>query len=187
MWVFPSPTCRGFSSADPRNGTRTRPGSTRCWSRGWACGAPCRLRPRSRFRSRPMRAAPFPARDLIIFLTFCVILVTLVFQGLTLPALIRMLRVDDDDGAEREEAKARSTRPRRDRADRRPRRRGLGPRRNRRPDAGPVRLPAASLRRALRRRRRRRARSSSRSATSACGARRSMPSARRSSTCATGA
>jgi CPA1 family monovalent cation:H+ antiporter len=37
--------------------------------------------------------APFPARDLIIFLTFCVIVVTLVGQGLTLAPLIRRLRV----------------------------------------------------------------------------------------------
>jgi monovalent cation/hydrogen antiporter len=51
--------------------------------------------------------APFPARDLIIFLTFCVILVTLVFQGLTLPALIRKLRAPEDHVAEREELKAR--------------------------------------------------------------------------------
>jgi Na+/H+ antiporter len=51
--------------------------------------------------------APFPARDLIIFLTFCVILVTLVFQGLTLPALIRKLRAPEDHVAEREEVKAR--------------------------------------------------------------------------------
>jgi CPA1 family monovalent cation:H+ antiporter len=50
---------------------------------------------------------PFPQRDLIIFLTFCVILATLVLQGLTLPALIRALRVEDDDAAEREEIKAR--------------------------------------------------------------------------------
>lgn len=34
---------------------------------------------------------PFPHRSLIIFLTFSVILVTLVLQGLTLPALIRTL------------------------------------------------------------------------------------------------
>ena len=34
---------------------------------------------------------PFAQRDLIVFLTFCVILVTLVGQGLTLPALIRGL------------------------------------------------------------------------------------------------
>jgi CPA1 family monovalent cation:H+ antiporter len=35
--------------------------------------------------------APFPARDLILFLTFSVILVTLVGQGLLLPWVIRML------------------------------------------------------------------------------------------------
>ena len=35
--------------------------------------------------------SPFPERNVIIFLTFCVILVTLVLQGLTLPMLIRKL------------------------------------------------------------------------------------------------
>ncbi len=40
--------------------------------------------------------APFPQRDLIIFLTFVVIAVTLVLQGLTLAPLIRRLRVVDD-------------------------------------------------------------------------------------------
>jgi Na+/H+ antiporter len=49
----------------------------------------------------------FPDRDLIIFLTFDVIVATLVLQGLTLPSLIRVLGVSDDGGAEREEAKAR--------------------------------------------------------------------------------
>jgi monovalent cation/hydrogen antiporter len=49
----------------------------------------------------------FPARDLIVFLTFSVILVTLVGQGLSLPWLIRLLHVEDDGGAEREDAKAR--------------------------------------------------------------------------------
>jgi CPA1 family monovalent cation:H+ antiporter len=34
---------------------------------------------------------PFPERDLILFLTFCVILVTLVGQGLMLPAVMRRL------------------------------------------------------------------------------------------------
>jgi CPA1 family monovalent cation:H+ antiporter len=51
--------------------------------------------------------APFPARDLMIFLTFCVILGTLVLQGLTLPRLVRSLEVPGDVGAEREELKAR--------------------------------------------------------------------------------
>jgi monovalent cation/hydrogen antiporter len=49
----------------------------------------------------------FPDRQLIVFLTFAVIVATLVLQGLTLPGLIRALGVSDDGGAEREEAKAR--------------------------------------------------------------------------------
>jgi Na+/H+ antiporter len=49
----------------------------------------------------------FPHRDLIVFLTFAVILVTLVGQGLTLPLLIRALGLEPDDAAEREDAKAR--------------------------------------------------------------------------------
>ena len=49
----------------------------------------------------------FPNRDLIIFLTFCVILGTLVLQGLSLPAVIRLLRIEPDHEEEREDAKAR--------------------------------------------------------------------------------
>jgi CPA1 family monovalent cation:H+ antiporter len=49
----------------------------------------------------------FPQRDLIVFITFSVILVTLLGQGLTLPGLIRVLHVEDDGGADREDAKAR--------------------------------------------------------------------------------
>jgi len=42
---------------------------------------------------------PFPQRTLIIFLTFCVIVVTLVGQGLSLPPLIRALGLAGDDRA----------------------------------------------------------------------------------------
>jgi Na+/H+ antiporter len=52
---------------------------------------------------------PFPARDLIIFLTFAVIFVTLVLQGLTLPMLIRRLGVVADDSEHNEELRARLT------------------------------------------------------------------------------
>ena len=52
--------------------------------------------------------APFPERDLLIFLAFCVILATLVLQGLTLPHVIRWAGVADDGGAEREEMQARN-------------------------------------------------------------------------------
>ncbi|HET9436480.1 MAG TPA: Na+/H+ antiporter [Candidatus Limnocylindrales bacterium] len=49
----------------------------------------------------------FPERDLLIFLTFGVILATLVGQGLTLPLVIRGLGIVGDDGDEQEEAQAR--------------------------------------------------------------------------------
>jgi Na+/H+ antiporter len=51
--------------------------------------------------------APFADRDLIIFLAFAVLLVTLVGQGLTLPFVIRLLRLEDDGLDAKEEAKAR--------------------------------------------------------------------------------
>ena len=51
--------------------------------------------------------APFPDRDLIIFLAFCVILGTLVVQGLSLPLVIRALRIEGDHLDEKEDAKAR--------------------------------------------------------------------------------
>jgi monovalent cation/hydrogen antiporter len=49
----------------------------------------------------------FPGRDLILFLTFTVILVTLVVQGLSLPLVIRWLGVKDDGSMEKEEREAR--------------------------------------------------------------------------------
>ncbi len=50
---------------------------------------------------------PFPHRDLIIFFTFCVIFVTLVVQGLSLPPIIRRLGLGGTAGAEEEEQMAR--------------------------------------------------------------------------------
>ena len=51
--------------------------------------------------------APFPERDLIIFLAFAVILVTLVGQGLTLRPLIDWVGLEDDGEESREDAIAR--------------------------------------------------------------------------------
>jgi monovalent cation/hydrogen antiporter len=51
--------------------------------------------------------APFPGREIIIFLTFGVILGTLVLQGLSMPLAVRVLGLEDDGAAEREEVKAR--------------------------------------------------------------------------------
>jgi monovalent cation/hydrogen antiporter len=50
---------------------------------------------------------PFPDRNLIVFLTFSVIVVTLVGQGLTMPGVIRWLALEDDGMLDHEEAKAR--------------------------------------------------------------------------------
>ena len=53
--------------------------------------------------------APFPERNLVIFLTFAVIFSTLVIQGLSLPLVIRRLHVTSDGSEEHEELRARLT------------------------------------------------------------------------------
>ncbi len=50
---------------------------------------------------------PFPERNLILFMTFGVILATLVLQGLTLPLLIRRLGVTDDGTDDQQELRGR--------------------------------------------------------------------------------
>ena len=49
----------------------------------------------------------FPERDLLIWLTLCTILATLVLRGLTLPALVRWLGIREDDHVQLEEIRAR--------------------------------------------------------------------------------
>ena len=44
--------------------------------------------------------APFPNRDLVVFLTFAVIVITLVLQGLSLPLVLRILGFDGSGGAD---------------------------------------------------------------------------------------
>jgi CPA1 family monovalent cation:H+ antiporter len=51
--------------------------------------------------------SPFPVREKIIFITFVVIFVTLVVQGLTVGPLLRVLRLEPDGRAADEEAHAR--------------------------------------------------------------------------------
>ena len=51
----------------------------------------------------------FPHRHIILFLTFCVIFVTLVLQGLSLPWLARKLKVEEADSDFRSEGQARLT------------------------------------------------------------------------------
>jgi CPA1 family monovalent cation:H+ antiporter len=51
--------------------------------------------------------SPFPAREAIVIVTLTVIVLTLVGQGLTLPWLVRRVRVGADVGVREEEARAR--------------------------------------------------------------------------------
>jgi Na+/H+ antiporter len=53
-------------------------------------------------------SGPFPERDLLIFLTVCVIVVTLIGQGLSLPWVLRVVRLQTDDIAAHEAAHARA-------------------------------------------------------------------------------
>src|SRR5205823_11054144 len=52
--------------------------------------------------------ATFPARDLVLFCSFCVVLVTLVLQGGTLAPLMRLLGLRDDGAVEGEIRRART-------------------------------------------------------------------------------
>ncbi len=52
-------------------------------------------------------SSPFPNRDLIIFLTFCVIFSTLVLQGLTLRPMIKWFGIKPDDNERHAEHEAR--------------------------------------------------------------------------------
>ena len=54
---------------------------------------------------------PFVQRNVILFLTFAVILVTLVLQGLTLPFVIRSLGLAGDSTVHQEEQDARRLAP----------------------------------------------------------------------------
>ncbi len=47
----------------------------------------------------------FPQRNMILFITFCVIFFTLVVQGLSLPFLIKLLNISNDDSRQVEEEK----------------------------------------------------------------------------------
>ena len=49
----------------------------------------------------------FEQRSMIVYLTFCLIVTSLVLQGLTMPSLIRLLAIDSTNDEEREERHAR--------------------------------------------------------------------------------
>jgi Na+/H+ antiporter len=66
-------------------------------------GAWCGMRGAVSLAAALALAEDFPQRDIVLFLTFAVIFATLVLQGLTLPALIKLLGIEADGADEREE------------------------------------------------------------------------------------
>ena len=112
VWVFPatylprwlSPSLRKRDPSPPWQGS-VRAAVHRRARRGLARG---RAWP---FPTRSPTAQPFPHRDLILFVTFGVIIITLVGQGLMLPTVIRWLGLDHarQEGAQgREQGRARA-------------------------------------------------------------------------------
>jgi NhaP-type Na+/H+ or K+/H+ antiporter len=96
VWVFatsllPGSPRRAIARRDPALATRLTFVVSWAGLRGAVSLAAARALP-----------APFPERDLILLLTFAVILVTLVGQGLTLPLVLRWARWDgvEQDGDE---------------------------------------------------------------------------------------
>jgi CPA1 family monovalent cation:H+ antiporter len=75
--------------------------------RGWTECADSALAAAISLPEKLADGSDFPHRNLIIFLTFSVILVTLVLQGLTLPPLIRLLGLAGLTGRSKEEEDAR--------------------------------------------------------------------------------
>ena len=102
LWVFPGAYCpRMFSKRirkrEPRPPTRT------VFVIGWAgMRGVVSLASALAIPIALPAGMAFPHRNLILFITFCVILFTLVLQGLTLPLIIRWLKVETQENKEDE-------------------------------------------------------------------------------------
>ena len=110
IWMYPGATVAWWIRHHWLKQATPRPGAKEIFVVGWtgmrgvvALAAAISL-PETLGNGRP-----FEQRNLIIFLTFSVILVTLVVQGLTLPPLIRLLGLGGAGGVDDEELQARRT------------------------------------------------------------------------------
>jgi Na+/H+ antiporter len=106
-WVFPASYLPRFLSKrirkrDPYPGWRNVVVVAWCGMRGVISLAAAFALP---FSLR--NGSAFPARNYILFLTFCVIFTTLVLQGLTLPLLIQLFGIKADTAIDEEERIAR--------------------------------------------------------------------------------
>ena len=90
------PAAQAVAAHPGERGERRRPPRSSSW-RGRGCAAWCRWPPRSPCRSPRCRAHRSPGRPQLVFLTFVVVVGTLLLHGLTLPWIIKVLDVQGDD------------------------------------------------------------------------------------------
>lgn len=108
IWVFPGAHLSYFIRRRLLHHNENRPGTRQIFIIGWTgMRGVIALAAAMSLPQTLANGNPFPHRDLIVFLTFSVILVTLVFQGLTLPGMIRILGLAETSGPRFEEEEAR--------------------------------------------------------------------------------
>jgi monovalent cation/hydrogen antiporter len=108
MWVFPGAYLSYFIRRRIFHQPEPTPGWQSIFVAGWTgMRGVVALAAAISLPTTMANGMPFPQRDAILFLTFCVIFVTLVLQGLTLPALIRALGVREQRVGNCEESEAR--------------------------------------------------------------------------------
>ncbi len=107
LWIFPSTQLAYFLRKRLLGKTHERPTMSQIFVVGWTgMRGVIALAAAISLPEVLADGSPFVQRNIIIFLTFSVILVTLVLQGLTLPAIIRVLGVaEKTDTAEEDDAR----------------------------------------------------------------------------------
>jgi CPA1 family monovalent cation:H+ antiporter len=108
VWIFPGSLVANFLRRRLLHQNEGRPPLRRVFVVGWTgMRGVVALAAAISLPQTLANGSAFPQRNLIIYLSFSVILVTLVFQGLTLPPLIRALGLSGVSGTDCEEQEAR--------------------------------------------------------------------------------
>lgn len=108
VWMFPASAVAHWLRTGLLRQTDTKPGWRGVFVVGWTgMRGVVALAAAISLPETLGNGEPFRQRNLIVFLTFSVILVTLIVQGLSLPALIRALGLSGSQSGEEEEAEAR--------------------------------------------------------------------------------
>jgi CPA1 family monovalent cation:H+ antiporter len=108
LWVFPGAIISWFVRTRILHHNEIRPGLRQIFITGWTgMRGVVSLAAALALPALVADGSPFPQRNLIVFLAFFAICVTLVLQGVTLPSLIRALGLAGDAGPLCEEREAR--------------------------------------------------------------------------------